>query len=129
MGDELTIPNTVFFTDTPIEEINRYATNAYFRNLFVNRNGRNHTLLDTCQHGYVVQCSGISHSSRRLMSYNDGTSTYEAWSLTTGYFLVCAFIAIGILLFIKIVKDKNNRIKELEKELRQKTGNYSKHIV
>ena len=129
MGHEMSIPDTLLFTDTPIEDINRDAAIAYFRNLLVTRNGRNQSLLDSCQNGYVIQCAGPSYSSRRLMSFNDDTTIAETSTFTAGYFLAFAFIAMVLLIFMKIMKDKNNKINELEKELSRKNGNYGKQII
>ena len=115
MVEEQSINNTILFTDTSVAGINRYDTSAYFPHIMVARNGRNQTLLDACQNGYEIRCAS-HYSTRRLMSYNESLPA-ESSSFLSQDFFVFVSIAIVLLIFIKIVKEKNNEIKRLQKEI------------
>ena len=57
MGKDLSIHITILYTDTSIDGIKHWDLLSYFPRIMVTRHGRNRTLLDACQHGYVIQCA------------------------------------------------------------------------
>ena len=126
MVEEQSINDAVLFTDTSVADINRYNTSLHFRHIMVARDGRNQTLFDACQNGYEIRCAPHqedeisrrrrSYSTRRLMSDNESLPM-ESSSFLSQDFFVFVCIAIVILIFIKIIKEKNNEIKRLQKEI------------
>ena len=130
MVEEQSINNTwvgILVTDTSVASIDRYDTSAYFPHIMVTRNGRNQTLLDACQNGYEIRCAS-HYSTRRLMSYNESL-TVESPSFRSQDFFLFVTIAIVILIFIKIMKEKNNEIKRLKKEIDRRSGSCEKIII
>ena len=117
----------ILVTDTSVASINRYDTSAYFPHIMVTRNGRNQTLLDACQNGYEIRCAS-HYSTRRLMSYNESLPA-ESSSFLSQDFFVFVSIAIMILIFIKIIKGKNNEIKRLQKEIDRRSGSCEKKMT
>ena len=111
-------------TNTPTENLNPYGTSVYFQQISVNLNGRYQPLLDSCQHGYVIQCAPY-YSIRRLMANNDipaeETSTNEVI-----YSLIIVTMAIMLLFLVRIIKDKNSKIVKLKRELGIMNETYGK---
>ena len=111
-------------TDTPSQNLSPYGASVYFQQISVNSNGRNQPLLESCQHGYVIQCAPY-YSIRRLMADNDSreeeTSIYEVT-----YSLIIVTMAIMLLFLVKIIKDKNSKIVKLKRELGNMNETYGK---
>ena len=111
-------------TYTPTENLNPHGTSVYFQQISVNLNGRNQTLLDSCQHGYVIQCAPY-YSIRRLMADND-TIAEETSTNKVTYSLIIVTMAIMLLFLVKIIKDKNSKIVKLKRELGSMNETYGK---
>ena len=127
MVEEQSINDNILFTDTSVAGINRYDTSASFTHIMVTRDGRNQTLLDACQNGYEIRCAS-HHLTRRSISYNESLRV-ESSSFLSQDFFVFVSIAIVLLIFIKIVKEKNNEIKRLQKEIDRRSGSCEKITI
>ena len=102
--------NLFTLTNTSAEVIDRYGTSASFRDIELNRYGRRQTLLNSCQHGYVIQCAPN-------LIVTAETSVFLV------IILLSLLIIVGLFL-IKNIRDKGSTINNLKAKLVKRSENY-----
>ena len=99
-------------TRTPPSDINQHTR---FQFMLMNYNGINETFMDTCQNGYNIRCDPRSPNS----SATAESSIYVAISI-----LAFVLISALVLFLVKNIRDKGNTIKDLQRQLSQKSEKY-----
>ena len=116
MGQDLSI-HVLFYTLTHrLLVANHGDLFACFPRITLTRDCQIQTLLEVCHHWYIIQYAPPLYLMRRIMSYN-GTTALENSTFLSRDIIAFVFIVIVILLFMKIGKEKEDKINELHKGL------------
>ena len=105
---------TLFGDTTSTSEIINRTSRGIFQNIQVTGNDGNHTLISSCHDGYLIQCAPPSNAPATAE-----TSIYVAIIV-----LVLVIIGILIMFFAKKLRDKGNTIKDLQRQLSQRSEKY-----
>ena len=105
---------TLFADTTSSSEIINGQSRAIFQNIQITRNGGNQTLMSLCHDGYLIQCAPPQPAPATAE-----TSIYVAIIV-----LVLVFIGLIIMFFAKKLRDKGNTIKDLQRQLSQRSEKY-----
>ena len=100
-------------TRTLPSSINKHT---WYQHMSMNYNGRNETFMDdTCQNGYKIQCAPAPLNSPATAE----TSIYVA-------IVLLAFVLISalVMFLVKNIRDKGKTIKDLQRQLSQKSEKY-----
>ena len=81
----------------------------------MNYNGRNQIFMDICLHGYNIQCAPALSNSPATAE----ASIYVAIAL-----LAFVLISALVMFLVKNIRDKSNTIKDLQRQLSQKSEKY-----
>ena len=124
MDRDQSYKDIVLFAETEETTENFYSYEANYHHISICRNGRIQPLLNSCHYGYIIKCAPPPRSiSKRSLAHNENFVKGMTDHLTIEC-LVLFIIAIVLLLFVKIIKNKKDKIIDLQREICKKSEHY-----